>query len=105
MGGAEVPYGVNEYDYAEGLKGEPIEVIKGEYTGLPIPAAAAEIAVEAEVLPNETRVEGPFAEFTGYYGSAPRPEPVVRVKCVMHRDNPILLGLLGPGPKPKRSVK
>lgn len=100
VGGTETPYGVSEYDYAGGLKGEAIEVIEGEYTGLPIPATA-EIAVEAEVLHDETRVEGPFAEFTGYYGSAPRPEPVVRVKSVMHRNDPILLGLLGAGRSPK----
>ncbi|MDP2643507.1 MAG: UbiD family decarboxylase [Desulfobacterales bacterium] len=100
LGGTEVPYGVSEYDYAGGLKGAPIDVIEGEYTGLPIPATA-EIAVEAEVLHNESKVEGPFAEFSGYYGSAPRPEPVVRVKAVMHRNDPILIGLLGAGQSPK----
>ena len=103
VGGTEVLYGISEYDYAGGLRGAPIEVIKGEYTGLPIPAAA-EIAVEAEVLPDEAKVEGPFAEFTGYYGSAPRPEPVVRVKSVMYRNNPILVGLLGAGRSPKHIV-
>ncbi len=100
MGGTEAPWGVSEYDYAGGLKGEPIEVIEGEYTGLPIPAAA-EIAIEAEALPDEAKVEGPFAEFTGHYGSAPRPEPVIKVKSVMHRNDPILLGLLGAGLSPK----
>ena len=100
MGGTEVAWGVSEYDYAGGFRGEPVEVIEGEYTGLPIPAYA-EIAVEAEALPNESRIEGPFAEFSGYYGSAPRPEPVVRVKSVMYRNDPILLGLLGAGRSPK----
>ncbi len=40
-----VPWGISEYDYIGGIRGEPIEVIKGEYTGLPLPAGA-EIVVE-----------------------------------------------------------
>lgn len=96
VAGDEVPYGISELDWAGGIKGEAIDVIQGEYTGLPIPAAA-EIAVEGEWLPDETRVEGPFAEFTGYYGSSPRAEPVIRVKSVMYRNDPIILGLLNIG--------
>lgn len=87
----EVPYGICEYDYAGGILGEPIEVVEGPVTGLPVPATA-EIVVEGEAVPGDTRVEGPFGEWTGYYGSSSRPEPVIRVKSVMHRSNPILCG-------------
>ena len=45
VGGNELPYGVSEYDYAGGIRGEPIEIIPGPVTGLPIPASA-EIVVE-----------------------------------------------------------
>jgi hypothetical protein len=41
------PYGRSEFDAVGGIKGEPVDVIEGEVTGLPIPAYA-EIAVEAE---------------------------------------------------------
>ena len=88
----EVPWGVSEYDFAGGLKGEPIEVIPGPFTGLPIPARA-EIVVEGECFPGELQPEGPFGEWAGYYancGLKPVPEPVVHVKTVLHRDNPIL---------------
>src|SRR5581483_5873086 len=34
----EVPPGVCEYDYAGGIKGQPVDVIKGPVTGLPFPA-------------------------------------------------------------------
>ncbi len=87
-----VPWGVSEYDYAGGIKGEPIEVFKGPHTGLPLPATA-EIVIEGECHPGELADEGPFGEWHGYYanlGLTPVPEPVIRVKAVFHRDDPIL---------------
>ncbi len=88
----DTPWGVSEYDYAGGIKGEPIEVIEGKYTGLPFPARA-EIVIEGECHPGEFVDEGPFGEWSGYYanrGLATVPEPMIRVKAVYHRDNPIL---------------
>ena len=41
----EVPYGVCEYDLVGGMRGKPYPVVKGQVTGLPIPAHA-EIALE-----------------------------------------------------------
>src|SRR6266699_4342850 len=90
-GGTEVPNGVSAYDWVGGLQGGPVQVIKGEYTGLPIPAHA-EIVVEAEALPGQDRNEGPFGEWTGYYASDVRPEPIMKVKRLYHRNDPILLG-------------
>ncbi|MBI2987034.1 MAG: UbiD family decarboxylase [Deltaproteobacteria bacterium] len=91
--GAAVHWGVSEYEYAGWLINEPIEVTKGVVTDLPIPTSA-EIVLEGEIVPPEvdTRVEGPFGEATGYYGSGARPEPVFRVKGILHRNNPILQG-------------
>ncbi len=45
VAGIEIPYSKNEYDAAGRLLGEPVEVIIGPKTGLPIPAHA-EIAFE-----------------------------------------------------------
>src|SRR5713226_5724985 len=90
-GGMEVPHGVSEYEWVGGLQRSPVQVIEGEYTGLPIPAAS-EIVVEGEAMPGETRNEGPFGEWTGYYASSMRPEPIIKVKRLYHRNNPILLG-------------
>ena len=86
-----VPWGVSEYDYTGGLKGMPVEVFKGEHTGLLLPAHA-EIIVEGECDPEARVDEGPFGEWNGYYanmGLTPVPEPVVEVKAVYYRDNPI----------------
>ncbi len=88
-----LPWGVSEYDYAGWLKQKPVEVIRGEVTGLPMPAAA-EIVLEGEMVPPEieTRLEGPFGENTGYYGGEPDPTAAFRVKAIYHRNDPILQG-------------
>jgi len=87
------PWGVGELSVAGWLRGEPVEVLKGEKTGLPIPAHA-EIVVEGEIPPieKEARPEGPFGERTGYYATGTRNEPVVRVASLMHRNDPIIQG-------------
>lgn len=86
-----IPFGVNEYDWVSGILDKPIDVIEAPLTKLHIPAAA-EIAIEGEILPGETLPEGPFGEWPGYYASARRAEPFVRVKALYHRDAPILCG-------------
>src|SRR5215471_13844469 len=45
-------------------------------------------------------MEGPFGEFTGYYAANRRPCPVMDVKAVHYRNDPILLG--SPPMKPPR---
>ena len=87
----DVPWGVSEFDAGGFIKGEPLEVIKGQFTGLPLPATA-EVVVEGEVVPGEWVDEGPFGEWHGYYanrGLLTVPEPVIHVKAIYHRNNPI----------------
>ncbi|MFQ5851484.1 MAG: UbiD family decarboxylase [Candidatus Binatia bacterium] len=88
-----LPWGTSEYAVAGGLLGRPAELIRGRYTDLPIPAHA-EIAVEGEIPPVEveSRSEGPFGEWTGYYASGARNEAVIKVKRVIYRTDPIILG-------------
>ncbi len=92
--GMFLPYGRSEYDLAGALRGAPVEVIRGEVTGLPFPATA-EIVIEGEITPRsvEERIEGPFGEYTGYYGAGPAPQPVVKVKALYYRNDPILFGV------------
>lgn len=87
----EIPPRMSEYEWAGGIRGEPYKVIKGPVTGLPIPADA-EIVLEGFAYPGETHPEGPFGEWTGYYGSAMRDEPVIQVKAIYFRNDPILVG-------------
>ena len=93
LGAMGFPKNVSEYDYAGGIKGKPIKVIEGEATDLLIPADA-EIAIEGVSYPNQFRDEGPFGEFTGYYGRPGGDTPFIEVKCIHHRTNPILTAAL-----------
>ncbi|MBF6568814.1 MAG: UbiD family decarboxylase [Candidatus Binataceae bacterium] len=92
VGPTPAPVGVSEYDIAGALRGEPVEVLMAPGTGLPIPAHA-EIVIEGEMPPieEESAIEGPFGEWPGYYTHI-GPETVIRVKRIMYRNDPIILG-------------
>ena len=79
----------SEYEYYCGMNGSPIELFTSDLTGLPLPARA-EIILEGFVYPDETFAEGPFGEFSGYYGRPSGATPYMRVERVRHRDNPTL---------------
>jgi 4-hydroxy-3-polyprenylbenzoate decarboxylase len=101
---SQIPWGKSELDVVGGLRRRPVEVIEGPITGLPIPATA-EIAIEGEVPPPwiEAREEGPFGEWPGYYSGGTRgtgeDQPVIKVKALYHRNDPVLLSMapLWPG--------
>ena len=93
VGSQTFPKNLSEYEFAGGIKGEPIPVVKGTTTDLLIPANA-ELVIEGIIRPNAVRSEGPFGEFPGYYG---RPEagcPLVEVTAVHHRSSPVLTNAL-----------
>ncbi|MER6529580.1 UbiD family decarboxylase [Streptomyces sp. NPDC001508] len=93
-----LPYGVDELSVAGAIAGTPVDVIEGEVTGLPIPAAS-ELAIEGWVEPGDEDWEGPFGEFTGYFAGGRERRPVIRVERVYSRGNPIIYGSL-PGKPP-----
>ena len=93
VGSQTFPKNVSEYEFAGGIKGEPIPVVRGTTTDLMLPANA-EFVIEGIIRPNAVRSEGPFGEFPGYYG---RPEagcPLVEVTAVHYRGRPILTNAL-----------
>ena len=91
----KVPYGRSEMEISGGLIGRALEVVRGPVTGLPIPASS-EIAIEGEIPPpsEEARPEGPFGEWPGYYSGGTtgtgENQPIIRVKAIYHRNDPIL---------------
>lgn len=87
------PDQVSEVDMAGALSQAPLELVKCETNDLLVPAGA-EIILEGEVLPGERKLEGPLGEYTGYYSDTPSPKPVLHVKCITHRNNPIEQGSL-----------
>lgn len=80
-------YGLNKYEVDSSLRGEPLELVKCNTVDLEVPAYA-EMVLEGVLVPNRRETEGPFGELMGYYGET-APNPVMEVRCIMHRDNPI----------------
>ncbi len=80
-----LPEGINELSFAGYLMGEKVSLVKGETVDLFYPAEA-EIVIEGYVDPNETKMEGPFGDHTGYY-SPPEPYPVFHIKKIFARND------------------
>jgi len=93
VGSQTFPKNISEYEFAGGIKGQPIPVVRGKTADLLLPANA-ELVVEGTIEPNSVKAEGPFGEFPGYYG---RPEagcPLVNITAVHYRSRPILTNAL-----------
>jgi len=83
----------DEYDVIGALRGEPVEVIKSDLTGLRLPANA-EIILEGEIDPVNFKPEGPLGEYTGYYSGKAKwglPKTWLNVKRILRRKKPIFL--------------
>jgi UbiD family decarboxylase len=85
--------GESELDVAGGMMGRPVELTRAETVSLPIPARA-EIVIEGVLHPNDTELEGPLGEFTGYYGNQRAPQPVIQVTALHYRRQPIVTAAL-----------
>lgn len=93
VGSQGFPKNVSEYEYAGGIKGAPIPVVKAQHSDLLFPASA-EFVVEGIIRPQAMAPEGPFGEFTGYYGKPEAAAPLVEILAIHHRTNPILTNAL-----------
>jgi UbiD family decarboxylase len=85
--------GESALDLAGAIRGAPVEVIHGAVSGLPIPAHA-EIVAEGEAYAGDELDEGPFGALTGYYAGGRERQPVIRVKRLYYRDDPIITACL-----------
>jgi gallate decarboxylase subunit C len=97
------PLGFDELSIAGALRGRPVELVNC----LTVPGAraiaSAEVVIEGELLPNvrvredqNTNTGKAMPEFPGYTGDAKAALPVIKVKAVTHRRNPILQTTVGP---------
>lgn len=82
-----LPYGMDEYDFAGGLRGEPLDLVKCETVDLEVPATA-EWVIEGEMLPREEEAIGWHSNPVGYYDKV-QLFPIMRVNCITHRRNPL----------------
>lgn len=95
-------YGQDELAVAGGIRGQAIELVKCETVDLEVPATA-EIVIEGEVTTDYAEAEGPFGEFTGFMAGG-REAPIFNVKCITHRKDPILLGVISQFPPSESSI-
>ena len=88
--GTPVGYTESEFAYAAQMMGAPLELTESG-NGMDI-LARSEYVLEATLLNNERRFEGPFGEFLGSYSEVNRSTPF-RVTAVSHRTDPIFENL------------
>lgn len=96
------PLGYDELQAAGAIRGRPVELVRC-LTVDELAIANAEYVIEGEILPNvrvrEDQNSGTgkaMPEFPGYCGPANPELPVIRVKAVTTRRNPILQTCIGP---------
>lgn len=82
-----VPDSLSEYQFAGLLRGAKTEVVQCLSHDLQVPASA-EIVLEGFIYPDETAVEGPYGDHTGYYNEQER-FPVFTIERITMRRNPI----------------
>jgi 4-hydroxy-3-polyprenylbenzoate decarboxylase len=82
-----VPDTLSEYQFAGLLRGSRTELVKCLGSDLQVPASA-EIVLEGVIHPDETALEGPFGDHTGYYNEQDR-FPVFTVERITMRRDPI----------------
>jgi len=82
-----VPDNLSEYQFAGLLRGARTEVAKCIGSDLRVPATA-EIVLEGHIAPDETALEGPFGDHTGYYNEQER-FPVFTIDRITMRRGPI----------------
>jgi len=98
-GACGIPPGIDEYEFAGGMRGAPVELVKCSTIEIEVPAAS-ELVIEGEIVPGtedgpmgktEYADEGSFGEVSGYFG-AHASSPVIQVKAITHRKDYIYHG-------------
>lgn len=96
------PFGFNELSIAGGIRGKAVELTKC-LTINENAIANAEYVIEGELLPDvriredvNTNTGKAMPEFPGYTGPANDALPVIKVKAVTTRKNPIMQTCIGP---------
>jgi 2,5-furandicarboxylate decarboxylase 1 len=85
---ARGPMDSDELQIMGGLMGEPLEVVPGDTVDLPVPAFA-EIAIEGYLDPANEISDGPFSEYTGFYGPAKDPVGLMQITAITMRSDAI----------------
>ncbi|MBI1923144.1 UbiD family decarboxylase, partial [Candidatus Poribacteria bacterium] len=84
---APLPTGIDEILFAGFLRKANVPMVRCKTIDMTVPADA-DIVLEGYIEPDETCVEGPFGDHTGYYSLADE-YPVFHITCITHRKEPI----------------
>ncbi len=82
-----IPDTLSEYAFAGLLRGARTELAQCVSCDLQVPASA-EFVLEGYIDPQETALEGPYGDHTGYYNEQ-ETFPVFTITHITHRDDPI----------------
>ncbi len=82
-----LPPDMSELLFAGFLNGGGIDLVPCQTIPMEVPVNA-EIVIEGWVDPEQTLIEGPFGDHTGYYSLADR-YPAFHVTAITHRRNPV----------------
>ncbi|TNF92912.1 MAG: 4-hydroxy-3-polyprenylbenzoate decarboxylase [Gammaproteobacteria bacterium] len=82
-----IPDTLSEHAFAGLLRGSKTELVKCIGSELTVPASA-EIVLEGVIHPDETAIEGPFGDHTGYYNET-ETFPVFTIERITMRKDPI----------------
>ncbi|HEY3209988.1 MAG TPA: UbiD family decarboxylase [Actinomycetota bacterium] len=94
---SKIPFGEDEFEVMGGLLEEPLEVVKAVTVDVMVPAKA-EVVFEGRILPGPRLPEGPFGEFTWYYGLE-RPSPIMEVTAITFREDALYHHLFAAHPE------
>ncbi len=96
------PIGFNELSIAGALRGKPVELVKCRSID-ECAIANAEFVIEGELVAGKrmredvhTNTGKAMPEFPGYTGVANKELPVIKIKAVTYRRNPIIQTCIGP---------
>lgn len=87
IGTAPLPSGIDELLFAGFLRKSNVEMVPAQTIDMLVPADA-DIVIEGYIKPNETCIEGPFGDHTGFYSLADE-YPLLHITAITHRKNPI----------------
>jgi len=84
---APLPPDISEILFAGLLLDRPIETVKCKTVDIEVPAYS-HIVLEGYIYEDETFLEGPFGDHTGYY-TPQRPFPVFHITAITTNENPV----------------
>lgn len=87
IGTAPLPTGIDELLFAGFLRKSNVPMVPCKTIDMNVPADA-DIVLEGYIEPDETCIEGPFGDHTGFYSLADE-YPVFRLTAITHRKDPI----------------